>query len=268
MSESEVVAFVGWGAISKRVAELLAERKSCVKIGAIAVRDRSASREGIPAGAVLIEDPAELAATGASLVVEAAGRPSVLPWGEAAFAAGMDFAVSSTSAFVDDALFQRLKDVAAVSGAKLIIPPGALGGIDALSAASRLSIASVEHRIIKPAKAWEGTPAAQLIPLDEISEATVFFTDTARKAADAFPQNANVAVITSLAGIGIDHTRVTLVADPTARLNTHEIIAEGAFGRMHLRFENGPLATNPKSSEMTALNLVRLIENRAVTTVI
>ncbi len=106
------------------------------------------------------------------------------------------------------------------------------------------------------------------MPLDEISEATVFFTDTARNAADAFPQNANAAVITSLAGIGLDRTRVTLVADPAARLNMHEIIAEGDFGRMHLRFENGPLATNPKSSEMTALNLVRSIENRVATTVI
>jgi aspartate dehydrogenase len=268
MSVSETIALVGWGAIGKRVAGLLAERNSAVRIGAVAVRDRAAFRDGLPAGAVLIENPAELATTGASLVVEAAGRPSVLPWGEAALSAGMDFAVSSTSAFVDDALFQRLKDAAAASGAKLIIPPGALGGIDALSAASRLSIENVEHRIIKPAKAWAGTQAAQLVRLDEISEATVFFTDTARKAADAFPQNANVAVITSLAGIGLDRTRVTLVADPAARLNTHEIIAEGDFGRMHLRFENGPLATNPKSSEMTARNLVRAIENRVATTVI
>lgn len=268
MSVSETIILVGWGAIAKRVAELLAERNSSVKIAAVAVRDRSASREGLPAGAMLIEDPAELVVSGASLVVEAAGRSSVLPWGEAALSAGMDFAVSSTSAFVDDALFQKLKDAASASGAKLIIPPGALGGIDALSAASRLSIASVEHRIIKPAKAWAGTLAAQLIPLDEISDATVFFTDTARKAADAFPQNANVAVITSLAGIGLDRTRVTLVADPAARLNMHEIIAEGDFGRMHLRFENSPLATNPKSSEMTALNLARAIENRVVTTVI
>jgi aspartate dehydrogenase len=104
--------------------------------------------------------------------------------------------------------------------------------------------------------------------LDEITDATTFFTDTARKAADTFPQNANVAVITSLAGIGLDHTIVSLVADPRARLNTHEIIAEGDFGRMHLRFENGPLATNPKSSEMTALNLVRLMENRIATTAV
>lgn len=268
MLVSESIVLIGWGAIGKRVAALLAERKSPVKIGAVAVRDRSVTRDGLPVSAILIEDPAELAATGARLVVEVAGRPSVLPWGEAALSAGMDFAVSSTSAFVDDAIFQRLKDIAAIRGAKLIIPPGALGGIDALSAANRLTIASVEHRIIKPAKAWAGTQAAQLIPLDEITEATTFFTDTARKAADAFPQNANVAVITSLAGIGLDRTRVSLIADPAARLNMHEIIAEGDFGRMHLRFENGPLATNPKSSEMTALNLVRLIENRVATTAI
>ncbi len=123
MSVSETIALIGWGAIGKRVAELLAERKSAVKIGAVAVRDRSASRDGLPVGAALIENPAELTTTGAGLVVEAAGRSSVLPWGEAALSAGMDFAVSSTSAFVDDALFQRLKDVAASSGAKLIIPP-------------------------------------------------------------------------------------------------------------------------------------------------
>lgn len=268
MSGYETIALIGWGAIGKRVADILYERKSPIKIGAVGVRDISLSREGLPVGAMLIEDPTELASTGASLIVEVAGRSSVLPWGKAALSQGKDFVVSSTSAFVDDMVFLELKQIATKSGARLIIPPGALGGIDSLSAAGRLTITSVEHRIIKPAKAWAGTMAAQLVPLDEINEATVFFTDNARAAADAFPQNANVAVITSLAGIGLDRTRVTLVADPFAHLNTHEIIAEGAFGRMHLRFENCPLASNPKSSEMTALNLVRVIENRIAVTVI
>jgi aspartate dehydrogenase len=31
---------------------------------------------------------------------------------------------------------------------------------------------------------------------------------------------------------------------------------------MRIVLENAPLATNPKSSEMTALNLVRAVENR------
>jgi aspartate dehydrogenase len=96
----------------------------------------------------------------------------------------------------------------------------------------------------------------------------VFFEGTAREAAARFPQNANVALITALAGLGPEATRIALVADPEARANRHEIEAEGAFGRMALAFENAPLPENPKSSAMTALSLVRLIENRAAAVVI
>lgn len=262
MSVSENICLVGWGAIGRRVAQLLDERCSPARIAAVAVKDRSQERVGLPEGAALIENPSELSGLDISLVVEVAGRTSVKPWGEATLAAAIDFAVSSTSAFVDDDLLATLLKLAETHGAKLLIPPGALGGMDALAAAGRLDLTTVEHRIVKPAQAWTGTRAAELVDLDGLTEATVFFADTARKTADAFPLNANVAVITSLAGIGLDRTRIALVADPHADFNTHEIHAEGDFGRMELRFENRPLATNPKSSEMTALNLVRMIENR------
>jgi aspartate dehydrogenase len=69
-------------------------------------------------------------------------------------------------------------------------------------------------------------------------------------------------VISALAGVGLDRTRVELVADPAATRNCHRLSASGAFGRMEMLFENEPLKTNPKSSEMTALNLVRLVENQ------
>ncbi|WP_313028655.1 aspartate dehydrogenase [Brucella sp.] len=262
MSGSERIALIGWGAIGSRVAGLLLKRKCPVDIVAVAVRDRSRSREGLPDGALLIDDPQDLAATQASLVIEMAGRSSVIPYGMAALSHGMDFAVSSTSAFVEAGRLEELQALAAQKGCKLIIPPGALGGIDALAAASRLAVDRVEHRITKPAMAWQGTRAAQLIDLERITEPAVIFSASARDTADAFPQNANVAVITALAGIGLDQTQVTLVADPDAESNLHEIFAEGAFGTMQLRFENAPLRTNPKSSEMTALSLVRLIENR------
>jgi aspartate dehydrogenase len=36
----------------------------------------------------------------------------------------------------------------------------------------------------------------------------------------------------------------------------------GAFGKLEIRIENRPLVGNPKSSEMTALSLVRIIEGR------
>ncbi|RYE31904.1 MAG: aspartate dehydrogenase [Hyphomicrobiales bacterium] len=261
------LALIGWGAINRRVAELLAERSHAdIGIVAVAVRNPAAASD-IPSGAKLITTLGELAGLDLDLVVEAAGREAVGIWGEAALAAAPSFAVASTSAFCDDALLDRLIAAAESRGSQLLIPPGALAGIDGIAAASLLPLDEVIHRIVKPPAAWKGTSAEGLIALDEITEATAFFSGTAREAASRFPQNANVAVISALAGIGLDRTRVELVADPSAGGNGHELSARGAFGKLDIAIENRPLAANPKSSEMTALGLVKLIENRVRTLV-
>lgn len=256
------LVLVGWGAISSRVATLLAERNAPVQIAGVGLRDAARAR-ALPTKAVVLTDPATLAGLSPDLVVEAAGRSSVADWGRAALQAGSDFAVSSTSAFVDEQLFDELLALAKSRGAHLIIPPGALGGIDALAAAARLPLRTVRHEIIKPPAAWTGTKAENLCDLGGLTKACTFYEGSARAAADAFPQNANVAVISALAGIGLDRTTIALVADPGTQLNSHTVSAEGDFGRMEIRLDNRPLATNPKSSEMTALSLVRMIEARA-----
>lgn len=260
------LCFVGWGAIASRVGELLAERQSgAVEIVAVAVRDAGRARAGLPEGACLISEPEELAGLGVDMVIEAAGRPAVSVWGEAALRHAESFVVSSTSAFCDDALLDRLLATADEAGSRLIVPSGALGDLGALTAASILPLDEVVHSIIKPPLAWHGTKAGDLVDLDALTERTEFFSGTAREAARAFPQNANVAVITALSGIGLDLTGVVLVADPAADRNCHEVCASGAFGKLVLRLENEPMKTNPKTSEMTALSLVRLIENSIVT---
>lgn len=261
------VTLIGWGAINRRVAELLAERsKGDIAIAAVAVRNAAAAGD-IPVGAKLITTPDELAGLDLDLIVEAAGREAVGIWGEAALAHAPAFAVASTSAFCDDALLDRLIATAESRGSQILIPPGALAGIDGIAAATLLPLDEVIHRIVKPPAAWRDTSAESLIALDGLTQASTFFSGTAREAASRFPQNANVAVITALAGIGLDRTRVELVADPAAGGNGHQLSARGAFGKLDIVIENRPLATNPKSSEMTALGLVRLIENRVRTLV-
>ncbi|WP_293812907.1 aspartate dehydrogenase [uncultured Bosea sp.] len=260
------LALIGWGAINRRVAELLAERGGDIVIVAVAVRNAAAAGD-IPRGAKLITTPDELTNLDLDLIVEAAGREAVGIWGEAALNHAPAFAVASTSAFCDDALLARLIATAESNSSQILIPPGALAGIDGIAAASLLPLDEVIHRIVKPPAAWRGTSAEKLIALDEITKATAFFSGTAREAASRFPQNANVAVISALAGIGLDRTRVELVADPAAGGNGHQLSARGAFGKLDIAIENRPLATNPKSSEMTALGLIRLIENRVQTLV-
>lgn len=262
------LVMVGLGAIGARVVELLAERAAPVDLVGVGVRDGAARREGLPAQTVLISDPAELAALRPALVVEAAGRAAAMVWGRAALAACADFCPASTSAFAEPGGLTELVDLAGRMGRQVLIPPGALGGIDALSAASRLGLTSVVHEISKPPLAWKSTAAEALCDLDALPGAVCFFDGTAGQAARDFPQNANVAAISAMAGCGLDRTRVRLVADPALAMNRHRILAEGDFGRMEITLDNRPLQGNPKSSELTALSLVRLIENRAKALVI
>ena len=96
----------------------------------------------------------------------------------------------------------------------------------------------------------------------------MFFSDSASAAASQFPKNANVAMTTALAGIGPDKTKISLVADPAATTNRHELTAHGAFGQLDVVIANRPLPANPKTSAMAALSLVRSIENRVAPIVI
>ncbi len=261
------LVFIGFGAINSRVADLLKARNAPVDIVAVATKDDPAERARIPSGVLFLAAPSGLAALKPDLVIEAAGRAAIDAWAPAALAGAPRMIIASTSAFCDDALLPRLAELAETHGSRILIPSGAIGGIDALAGAAVLGLDAVTHRIVKPPVAWKGTPAEKLLDLAALADRTVFFQGTARDAASQYPQNANATVVTALAGIGLDRTRVELIADPAVRLNGHTIAAEGGFGRMTISLENNPLATNPKSSELTALSLVRLIEQqtRAVT---
>jgi aspartate dehydrogenase len=255
--------FIGWGAINSRVGALLAARNTAVEIVGIAAIDTPENRALIPLGIRFLTSPSELAALRPDLVIEAAGRAAIDVWAEAALAAAPTVIIASTSAFCDEALLARLLDVATQHGSRIFIPSGAIGAVDALSSAAVLGLDEVSHQIVKPPIAWRGTPAEKLLDLESLNHRTVFFSGSAREAASHYPQNANATVVTALAGVGLDKTRVEMVADPAVRINGHRIMAVGAFGRLEILLENNPLATNPKSSELTALSLVRLIEHQA-----
>jgi aspartate dehydrogenase len=255
--------FIGWGAINRRVGALLAQRNAAVEIVGIAALDNQESRAAIPKDVRFLTSPRELASLRPDIVVEAAGRAAIDIWAAAALAAAPAMIVASTSAFCDEALLTRLAGIADQHGSRILIPSGAIGAVDALASAAVLGLDEVTHQIVKPPIAWRGTPAEALLDLEGLPERAVFFSGSAREAASRYPQNANATVVTALAGVGLDKTRVEMVADPGVSVNGHRITARGAFGRLDVLLENNPLATNPKSSELTALSLVRLIEHQS-----
>ena len=109
---------------------------------------------------------------------------------------------------------------------------------------------------------WSGTPADEKFDLASIDKPTVLFEGTAREAAHLYPKNANVAATIALAGLGFEKTRVTLMADPDAKGNTHRFQAEGAFWQMDVTIIGNALSSNPKSSALTAFSAVRMLKNR------
>jgi aspartate dehydrogenase len=261
------VAFVGWGAINSRVARLLVDRRVNVRVVAVATRN-AARMLNLPKGAQSIDKVKQLVDLSPDLVVEAASREAVTVWGPAALSVARIVIISSTSAFSEHSVLTRLKEQAELHASRLLVPSGAIGGMDALNSAALMPLREVVHRITKPPGAWRGTDAENMIDLSSLSEKTTLFYGSAREAASRFPQNANATVVTSIAGIGLDKTIVELVADPQIELNHHTITARGDFGQLTLQFENQAMQSNPKSSELTALNLAKLIEDQTLPVVI
>lgn len=253
------VVLLGFGAINRRVAGLLSTRNSTAVVVGIISRCPDPMDPDI-AGAKLISDPSELISLSPDIILEAASREAVREWGKIALRAARRVVISSASAFVDDNFLRALRETASQCGSQLVLSSGALAGVDALSAAGRLGMHEVHHRIVKSPGSW-GTAGGFDATLLDSSRPTILFRGSARAAATRFPLNANVAVVSALCGMGLDETVVELVSDPSARDNRHEIRAVGDFGSLSITLQNRPLQSNPKSSELAALALVRLAEN-------
>lgn len=143
-------------------------------------------------------------------------------------------------------------------GVDIRIPSGAISGLDGIRAAMEAGLHHVMLTTRKPPKGLAGAPylVENGIDVENLTDAMVVFEGSAREACRAFPHNVNVAAALSLAGIGPDQTRVRLIADPRATVNSHEIVVEGAFGSLKTVTENMPSPRNPKSSYLASLSAV------------
>ena len=253
------VTLIGFGAIGRSVFQRMAGHAGVRIVHIVVPQAHTAEVQAVvgEAARVVSQVPAE-----ASLVLECAGHGALVDHVLPALARGIECAVLSIGALSEPGLPEQLEAAAKSGGTQVHLLSGAIGGIDAISAARLAGLTEVTYTGRKPPLGWRGSPAEQVVNLDTLSEPAVILEGTARDAARLYPKNANVAATVSLAGLGLDHTRARLIADPGVTENIHEIDVRGEFGEMHITMRGKPLADNPKTSALTVLSALRFLNNR------
>lgn len=213
-----------------------------------------------------VESLSELTAE-TSLVIEAAGQSAVREMALGVLESSTDLMIMSVGALADPLLREEVLDTADTVSSQLYVPTGAIAGIDAIKAASLADeLKSVSLTTRKPPSGLAGAPYINKndVDLSTLEVPTVIFEGSAKEAAQAFPSNINVAITLSLAGIGPDETRVTILADPNEKNNVHQIKAVGSAGKIETQVENVPSPTNPKTSYLAALSAIEKLRGIAV----
>jgi aspartate dehydrogenase len=249
------VAVAGLGAIGTTVVKALDRGIDGVVLTAVAVHNLEKHRawlsELTATPAVL---PIEALADAADIVVECAPSKLVRSIVAPVVTSGKCAVVLSVGALLEN---DDLVELAREHGGQIVVPTGALIGLDAVTAAAVGTIHSVQMVTRKPLGGLAGAPylVENNIDIERITEPLKIFDGTAREAAKGFPANLNVAVALSLAGIGPDRTRVQIWADPSVTRNVHRIEVDADSARFSMSIENIP-SENPRTGLITALSVI------------
>lgn len=249
------VSIAGLGAIGLPLARALDNGVDGLRLMAVSARDADKARANLqtfrnPPPIVSLTELAE-----ADIVVEATPAALFERVAIPAIEAGRIFVPSSVGALLPRMHLVRL---AQRTGARIIVPTGALLGLDAVRAAAEGPIESVTIETRKPPNGLVGAPYLDKHGIDVLAmtEPTIVFEGNALDAAAGFPANVNVAAALALAGVGPVRTRVQIWADPTLTRNVHTIRVEADAARFTMTIENVPSESNPKTGKLTALSLL------------
>ena len=190
------------------------------------------------------------------IVIEAASSDISFSFAEKTLKKGKDIMIMSIGGILEKS--HELFDLARKKKSRIILPSGAICGLDGIKSAKMGNINKVSLTTRKPPRGLRGAPyiIANKIDLDSITGEALIFKGSAQEAVRAFPKNINVSALLSIVGIGAKKTQVKIITSPEYMVNTHEIEIEGDFGRMVSITENVACADNPKTSFLAALSAV------------
>jgi aspartate dehydrogenase len=253
---------VGCGAIGSRIAlsvmkELKGRFTLCALYDIDRVKaDRLAGRLKVRGGAARTLDDL---IRRSDIIVEAVNTPATSDIVRKSLKTGKNILVMSIGRLLNDS---SLFSLAQRSKGQLILPSGAIAGLDAIKAASLLGITSLTLTSRKPPAGFADNPYIREkgISLKGLARDIVLFDGKVKDAVRYFPQNINVAAAVALAAGAKAKLRVRIIASPEVKRNTHEVVLEGAFGRITTRTENMVCPENPKTSYLAVLSGIRTLQ--------
>lgn len=249
------VGLAGLGAIGNVIARSLAAGVPGLELIAVSASHREQAQQLVssfpkPPRVVSLAELCD-----ADIVVEALPSKVFDEIAEPAIEAGKVFIPCSTGALLSRA---DLINRAAKSGSRIIIPTGAIAGLDAVAALARSSVYEVMLESRKPPKGFLGVQYLidRKIDFRSIDQPVLIFDGNAVEACKHFPANANVAASLALAGVGPSLTRVKIWADPNIDRNVHSIHMDAEGARLAIVVENVPSDENPRTSKLASLSVL------------
>ena len=257
------IGLLGCGAIGTEIALAIDSGKIPAKITHVFDFSKDASKKLVSKlknKPEITENVGLLAAAPLDLIVEAASQDALRDNALTILQNKKDLMIMSVGALLDESIFDIILDGCQDFKKSVYLPSGAILGLDGIRAAKdELELVTLvttkNPKALKGAKFFETSD----IDIDKITKPTTLYDGIAKEAVRLFPANINVAALLSLAGLGSEKTKVRIVADPNTNKNTHEILAQGKFGKFSIKVENVPSESNPKTSRLAVLSAIECL---------
>ena len=254
------IGLLGCGAIGTQIALAIDSGKIPAQLTQIYDQSQESSKKLVSKlknKPTIVENSHLLSLGPVDLVVEAASQQAVKDVALSILQNKKDIMIMSVGALLDESIFEVLTNACKEFKKQIYLPSGAIAGLDAIKSVKdeldSLTLVTTKHpRSLKGAKFFETSN----INLDSIQKQTTIFEGNAAEAVKLFPANINVAALLSLTGLGSKNTKVMIVADPNTDKNTHNILANGKFGKISITVENIPDQNNPKTSRLAILSAI------------
>jgi aspartate dehydrogenase len=260
MIRTTPLAIARLGAIGGRLArELLAGGIPGFRLTAVAVRNVDKARVVLDfKGEELLILPLEELTHTADILVECVPSSAFDKVAKPVIEADKILIVMTGSALIER---QSLIDRAHETGAGILVPSGAMLGLEALNTVAEGKIYSVVIVTRKPPNGLQGSAYLKKnnIDLSNIDTPVYIFAGSVREAAIHFPANVNIAASLSLAGIGPDHTKLEIWADPTIERNTPSVTVKSDSSNFPLQVQNIPSDENPRTGRITPQSVIALL---------